>query len=87
MRLKRGEPERIIAALGWNRKKFGLDLYIWLAMIVLSVLVFLLGFRIAAFVSFPVLLVFSQLAVRVHPEIFKLWAHGLVQKDHYDPRR
>ena len=52
---KRGEPLPINQALNRPRAKLGLDLTAWMAIVFVCVTVFLVGFRILAIVSFPML--------------------------------
>lgn len=48
---------------------------------------FLVGFRLLAVGSFPVLVGTAWLIVRKHPKMFQLWGHSLQQKSYYDPRK
>ena len=50
---KRGEPLPINQALNRPRAKLGLDLSAWMAIVFVSVTVFLVGFRMLAIFSFP----------------------------------
>ena len=50
-------------------------------------MVFLVGFRMMAILSFPVLVAGAWLTVRKHPKMFQLWGHSLQQKSYYDPRK
>jgi hypothetical protein len=49
--------------------------------------VFLVGFRMLALASFPILVTAAWLVVRKHPKMFQLWGHSLQQKSYYDPRK
>ena len=50
---KRGEPLPINQALNRPRAKLGLDLSTWMAIVFVTVTVFLVGFRMLAILSFP----------------------------------
>ena len=50
---KRGEPLPINQALNRPRAKLGLDLSTWMAIVFVTVTVFLVGFRMIAIFSFP----------------------------------
>ena len=52
---KRGEPLPINQALNRPRAKLGLDLSAWMAIVFVTVTVFLVGFRMLALLSFPTL--------------------------------
>jgi hypothetical protein len=52
-----------------------------------SITVFLVGFRILALISFPLLVAAAWLIVHKHPKMFQLWGHSLFQKPYYDPRK
>ena len=84
---KRGEPLPINQALNRPRAKLGLDLSAWMAIVFVTVAVFLAGFRMLAIVSFPMLAGAAWLIVRKHPKMFQLWGLSLSQKSYYDPRR
>jgi hypothetical protein len=58
-----------------------------LAIVFVSVMAFLVGFRIIAILSFSLLAVGAWLTVRKHPKMFQLWGHSLLQKSYYDPRK
>jgi len=64
---KRGEPLPINQALNRPRAKLGLDLTAWMAIVFVSVTVFLVGFRLLAMMAFPTLAVSAWLIVRKHP--------------------
>jgi type IV secretory pathway VirB3-like protein len=83
----RGEPLPINQALNRPRAKLGLDLTAWMAIVFVSVSVFLIGFRLLAMMAFPTLAVSAWLIVRKHPKMFQLWGLGLSQKSYYDPRK
>jgi type IV secretory pathway VirB3-like protein len=85
--LQRGEPVAINQALNRSRAKFGLDLTAWMAIVFVSVTVFLVGFRLMAIVAFLALAVGAWLAVRTHPKMFQLWSLSLFQRSYYDPRK
>jgi Type IV secretory pathway, VirB3-like protein len=84
---KRGEPVSINQALNKPREKLGLNLPTWLAIVMVSVLAFLAGFRLLAVVSFPLLAAGCWLIVRKHPKMLQLWGLSLNQRSYYDPRK
>ena len=84
---KRGEPLPINQALNRARAKLGLDLSAWMAIVFVTVTVFLVGFRMLAILSFPMMAGGAWLIVRKHPKMFQLWGLGLSQKSYYDPRK
>ena len=84
---KRGEPLPINQAMNKSRAKLGLELSAWMAIVFVSVMVFLVGFRMIAILSFPVLVAAAWFTVRKHPKMFQLWGHSLQQKSYYDPRK
>jgi type IV secretory pathway VirB3-like protein len=84
---KRGEPLPINQAMNRSRTKAGLELTTWMVIVFVSITVFLVGFRILALISFPVLVAVAWLTVREHPKMFELWGHSLFQKPYYDPRK
>jgi type IV secretory pathway VirB3-like protein len=84
---KRGEPLPINQAMNRSRSKLGLELPTWMVIVFFSITVFLVGFRILALISFPVLVAAAWLIVRKHPKMFQLWGHSLFQKPYYDPRK
>jgi type IV secretory pathway VirB3-like protein len=84
---KRGEPLLINAALNRPRAKLGLDLSAWMAIVFVTVTVFLVGFRMLAILSFPTMAIGAWLIVRKHPKMFELWGLSLTQKSYYDPRK
>jgi type IV secretory pathway VirB3-like protein len=84
---KRGEPLPINQAMNRARTKLGLDLSAWMAIVFVTVTVFLVGFRTLAVVSFPMLLAAAWLIVRNHPKMFQIWGLSLSQKSYYDPRK
>ena len=84
---KRGEPLPINQALNRPRAKLGLDLSTWMAIVFVTVAVFLAGFRFLAILSFPTLVGSAWLIVRKHPKMFQLWGLSLNQKSYYDPRK
>jgi type IV secretory pathway VirB3-like protein len=69
---KRGEPLPINQALNRPRAKLGLDLSAWMAILFVSVTVFLVGFRVVAMIAFPSLAAGAWLVVRKHPKMFEL---------------
>lgn len=83
----RGEPLPINQALNRPRAKLGLDLSAWMAIVFVTVTVFLVGFRFVAIISFPMMAVGAWLVVRKHPKMFHLWGLSLNQKSYYDPRK
>jgi len=84
---QRGEPLPINQVMNRPRAKLGLDLSAWMAIVFVTVTVFLVGFRMLAIVSFPVLVGAAWLIVRKHPKMFQLWGLSLSQKPYYDPRK
>jgi len=84
---KRGEPLPINPALNRPRAKLGLDLSAWMAIVFVTVMVFLVGFRMLAILSFPTMAIGAWLIVRKHPKMFELWGLSLTQKSYYDPRK
>ena len=84
---KRGEPLPINQALNRPRAKLGLDLSAWMAILFVSVTVFLVGFRVMAMIAFPSLAAGAWLVVRKHPKMFELWGLSLSQRSYYDPRK
>jgi type IV secretory pathway VirB3-like protein len=85
--IRRGEPSPINQALNRPRAKLGLDLSAWMAIVFVTVTVFLVGFRMLAILSFPTLAGGAWLIVRKHPKMFQLWGLSLSQKSYYDPRK
>ena len=85
--IRRGEPLPINEALNRPRVKLGLDLSAWMAIVFVTVTVFLVGFRMLAILSFPTLAGAAWLIVRKHPKMFQLWGLSLNQKSYYDPRK
>ena len=83
----RGEPLPINQALNRPRAKLGLDLTAWMAILFVSVAVFLVGFRVVALITFPSLAVGAWFVVRKHPKMFELWGLSLSQRSYYDPRK
>jgi type IV secretory pathway VirB3-like protein len=83
----RGEPLPINQAMNRPRAKLGLDLSAWMAIVFVTVTVFLVGFRMQAIVSFPLLVGAAWLIVHKHPKMFQLWGLSLSQKSYYDPRK
>jgi type IV secretory pathway VirB3-like protein len=84
---RRGEQLPINQALNRPRAKLGLDLSAWMAIVFVTVTVFLVGFRMLAILSFPTLAGGAWLIVRKHPKMFQLWGLSLSQKSYYDPRK
>jgi type IV secretory pathway VirB3-like protein len=84
---KRGEPLPINPAMNRPRAKLGLDLSAWMAITFVTVTVFLVGFRMLAIFSFPLMVCAAWLIVRKHPKMFQLWGLSLNQKSYYDPRK
>ncbi len=84
---KRGEPLPINQAMNRPRAKLGLDLSAWMAIIFVTVTVFLVGFRLLAMMVFPTLAIAAWLIVRKHPKMFQIWGLSLSQKSYYDPRK
>jgi type IV secretory pathway VirB3-like protein len=84
---RRGEPLPINPAMNRPRAKLGLDLSAWMAIAFVTVTVFLVGFRMLAILSFPMMVGTAWLIVRKHPKMFQLWGLSLNQKSYYDPRK
>ena len=84
---KRGEPSPINPAMNRPRAKLGLDLSAWMAITFVTVTVVLVGFRMLAIFSFPLMVGAAWLIVRKHPKMFQLWGLSLNQKSYYDPRK
>ena len=84
---KRGELLPINQALNRPRAKLGLDLTAWMAIVFVSVTVFLVGFRVVALIAFPSLAIGAWMVVRKHPKMFELWGLSLSQRSYYDPRK
>jgi hypothetical protein len=84
---RRGEPLPINPALNRPRAKLGLDLSTWMTIVFVTVTVFLVGFRMLAIWSFPMLAMGAWLIVRKHPKMFQLYGLSLTQKPYYDPRK
>ena len=85
--IRRGGPLPINQALNRPRAKLGLDLSAWMAIVFVTVTVFLVGFRMLAILSFPTLAGGAWLIVRKHPKMFQLWGLSLSQKSYYDARK
>jgi hypothetical protein len=58
-----------------------------MAIAFVTVTVFLVGFRMLAILSFPMMVGTAWLIVRKHPKMFQLWGLSLNQKSYYDPRK
>ena len=84
---RRGEPLPINPAMNRPRAKLGLDLSAWMAITFVTVTVFLVGFRMLAILSFPMMVGAAWLTVRKHPKMFQLWGLSLGQTSYYDPRK
>ena len=84
---KRGNPLPINQALNKSRAKLGLELPTWMVIVFIAIVVFLLGFRLLAILSFPLLVGAAWLIVRKHPKMFQIWGLSLNQKSYYDPRK
>ena len=74
-------------ALNKPRSKLGLDLTAWMVIVFLTITVFLVGFRMLAILSFPMLMAGTWLIVRKHPKMFQLWGLSWMQRSYYDPRK
>ena len=85
--IKRGEPLPINQALNRPRVKLGLDLSAWMAIVFVTVTVFLVGFRMLAIISFAMMTGGAWRVVRKHPKMFQLWGLSLSQRSYYDPRK
>jgi type IV secretory pathway VirB3-like protein len=85
--IRRGEARPINSALNRPRTKLGLELSAWMAIVFVTVMVFLAGFRWLAIFTFPALAIGAWLVVRKHPKMFQLWALSLKQRSYYDPRK
>lgn len=84
---RRGEPLSINPALNKPRAKLGLDLTAWMSIVFATITVFLLGFRMLAILSFPLIAGGTWLIVRKHPKMFQLWGLSFTQRSYYDPRK
>ena len=84
---KRGEPLPINQAMNRPRAKLGLDLSAWMAITFVTVTVFLVGFRMLAVFSFPMMVGGAWLIVHKNPKMFQLWGLSLSQTSYYDPRK
>lgn len=84
---KRGEPLPINGAMNRSRTKLGLDLTAWMGIVFVTATIFLVGFRLLALFSFPLLTGGAWLIVRKHPKMFQLWGLSWKQKAYYDPRK
>jgi hypothetical protein len=58
-----------------------------MAIVFVTVTVFLVGFRMLAILSFAMMATGAWLIVRKHPKMFELWGLSLTQKSYYDPRK
>jgi hypothetical protein len=58
-----------------------------MAIVFVTVTVFLAGLRMMAILSFPMMAGGAWLVVRKHPKMFQLWGLSLKQKSYYDPRK
>jgi hypothetical protein len=58
-----------------------------MAIVFVTVTVFLVGFRMLAILSFPTMAIGAWLIVRKHPKMFEIWGLSLTQKSYYDPRK
>jgi hypothetical protein len=58
-----------------------------MTIVFVTVTVFLVGFRMLAIWSFPMLAMGAWLIVRKHPKMFQLYGLSLTQKPYYDPRK
>jgi type IV secretory pathway VirB3-like protein len=85
--IRRGEAKPINGALNRPRTKLGLELSSWMAIVFVTVTVFLAGFKWLAIFMFPSLVTGAWLVVRKHPKMFQLWTLSLKQRSYYDPRK
>jgi hypothetical protein len=58
-----------------------------MAIVFVTVTVFLVGFRMQAILSFPMMAGGAWLIIRKHPKMFQLWGLSLNQNSYYDPRK
>jgi hypothetical protein len=58
-----------------------------MAIVFVTVTVFLVGLRLIAIISFPMMAGSAWLIVRKHPKMFQLWGLSLGQRSYYDPRK
>jgi hypothetical protein len=65
----------------------GLDLTAWMVIVFMTITVFLVGFRMLAILSFPMLTGGAWMIVRKHPKMFQLWGLSFTQRSYYDPRK
>jgi len=85
--IRRGEAKPINGALNRPRTKLGLDLSAWMAIVFVTVTVFLAGFKWLAICTFPSLVTGAWMVVRKHPKMFQLWTLSFKQRSYYDPRK
>ena len=85
--IRRGEAKPINGALNRSRTKLGLELSAWMAIVFVTVTVFLAGFKWLAILTFPALIIGAWLVVRKHPKMFQLWTLSLKQRSYYDLRK
>ena len=83
----RGKPLPINSVLNASRTKLGLELPFWIAIVSVSVLVFLAGFHALSPLAFALLAVAAWLTTRRNPKLVRLWFLGWRQKAMYDPRK
>ena len=74
-------------ALNRSRAKLGLDLSTWMVIVFVTITVFLVGFRMLALLSFPMLAGGAWMIVRKHPKMLHIYGLSLSQKPYYDPRK
>jgi type IV secretory pathway VirB3-like protein len=85
--IRRGKAKPINGALNRPRTKLGLELSAWMAIVFVTVTVFLAGFKWLAIFMFPSLVTGAWMVVRKHPKMFQLWTLSLKQRSYYDPRK
>ena len=83
----RGKPLPINSALNASRTKLGLELPYWIAIVSVSILVFLAGFHLLSPLAFALFAGGAWLATRKNPKLVKLWWLSWQQKAMYDPRK
>jgi hypothetical protein len=58
-----------------------------MVIVFMTITVFLVGFRMLAILSFPMLTGGAWMIVRKHPKMFQLWGLSFTQRSYYDPRK
>ena len=84
---RRGTPMTINKSLNKERSLLGINLSVWVWIILASALAFAVGFYLLSTVFFALLVLGCKLATMQNPKFFHLWLHSLEQKSYYDPRK